>query len=112
MDLPEHQTAAEAQADGSSSDAVWKHSLREAVEILVVWAVFMVWTVGYSYCYGYGSDAHIGLVFGIPAWAFWGIAVPWGTATLVSITFASWWIADDQLVDGSAADDQGVGTRD
>jgi hypothetical protein len=72
----------------------------------------MVWTVGYSYCYGYGSDARTNLIFGIPAWAFWGIAIPWGTATLVSIAFAFWWIADDRLVDSSAPDDQGVETHD
>lgn len=112
MDPPKHQPATETPLNGSSSDVVWKHSLREAIEILVVGAVFMVWTVGYSYCYGYGSDARTSLIFGIPAWAFWGIAVPWGTATLVSIAFAFWRITDDRLVDGSVADDQGVGTHD
>ena len=112
MDPPKHQPATEMPPNGSSSDVVWKHSLREAIEILVVGAVFMVWTVGYSYCYGYGSDARTSLIFGIPAWAFWGIAVPWGTATLVSIAFAFWRITDDRLVDGSVADDQGVGTHD
>ena len=59
----------------------------------------MAWTVGYSYCFGYRIDAHINLTLGIPTWAFWGIAVPWGIATLVSIVFATWVIKDD-LPDG------------
>ena len=112
MDHPKTQPTVETPPAGSSSDVVWTHSLREAIEILVVGGVFMVWTIGYSYCYGYGSDARTSLIFGIPAWAFWGIAVPWGTATLVSIAFAYWRIADDRLVDGQAEDDQGVEIHD
>lgn len=102
-----NQPATEAPLDGSHSDPVWRHSLREAKQILVIGAVFMVWTVGYSYFYGYSDDAHASLTFGIPTWAFWGIAVPWGIAALVSIVFATWLIEDDPLVDDSAASSDG-----
>ena len=100
---------AETPLSGSESDPVWKNSLREAMEILVLGTVFLVWTIGYCYLYGYGAGARTNLIIGIPSWAFWGIAVPWGMATLVTIAFAIYRVADDRLADETSANDKQAG---
>ena len=95
----------------STSDATWKHSLREAAWILGIAAFFMVWTVGYSYLFGYGEDALIDLTWGMPTWVFWGIAVPWAAAVLVSIAFAIWFIEEDSLAEDSTSQGNGDHTH-
>jgi len=102
-------TIVESSINGSDPDPVWKNSLREALEILVLGAVFLTWTIGYSYLYGYGVGARTNLILGIPSWAFWGIAFPWGMATLVTIAFAIYRIADDRLADNPSSNDKRAG---
>jgi hypothetical protein len=65
---------------------------------LCLWAGCLVWTIGYSSAFGYGADAAAApLVLGLPSWVFWGIALPWGLAAVVSIVLAVFFIADDDL---------------
>ncbi len=97
MALSQRSTNGESLDSTPPPDIVWIHSRREALMILVAVAVFLSWTVGTSYYQGYGENAATDLVLGIPAWVFWGIAVPWATAVVVSIVFAVWLIADDPL---------------
>ena len=81
-----------------------RNARREACWILAIWAAFLVWVVGLSYARGYteplgeGSAApELRSILGVPEWAFWGIAVPWAVATLVSLWFAVRVLADDEL---------------
>lgn len=70
-------------------DPVYVHARREALEIMASWAVAMVWTVGYCAAYGYGLEAEeIKLVWGIPAWVFWGVAVPWLVASAFTLYYS------------------------
>ena len=76
------------------------HSLREAKWIVVVWIVAFVWVVGYCGRYGYYREGEPAAnVCGMPAWVFWGVALPWVTATVVSSWFAIFCITDEPLVD-------------
>lgn len=85
------------------SDPTFLHSRREAVAILCLWAVCLVWTIGYCSLFGYdGGAAGAPLVFGLPSWVFWGIALPWGLAAVVSILFAVFVMADDDLGEDAA----------
>ena len=89
-------------------DPLFLHSRREAGVILLVWGLCFAWTVPYCYLYGYSAPANpaeLPLVLGMPAWVFWGVAVPWVVAGLVSIALCLWFIQDDDLgeVPGSDA---------
>ena len=87
----------------SSPDPTFLHSRREAGVILCLWAGCLVWTIGYSSAFGYGAEAAAApLVLGLPSWVFWGIALPWGLAAVVSIVLAVFFIADDDLGEDAA----------
>ena len=74
-------------------------SLREAKWIMVIWFLSSLWTIGYCWLYSYEpiDPTRIQIVFGLPSWVFWGVAVPWLLTTLVSILFAIWGIQEDDL---------------
>ena len=62
---------------------------REFVYILIAWTAFMAWVIGYAKWNAYPADpSAIRLVFGLPEWVLWGIAVPWITATTFTVWFA------------------------
>lgn len=79
-------------------DPVYRHARREAIEILLVWAVALAWTVGYCGYAGYASEGEeLKTLLGIPAWVFWGVAAPWGVCALYSIFYSLLRIKDDPL---------------
>ena len=96
----------------SELDPTYRHTRREALIILLVWAVCLTWTVGYSTTHGYAPpDGPIAMVLGMPAWVFWGVLTPWTTATVFTAAFALLVIKQDDLGDeedtreGGEADD-------
>ena len=81
---------------------LYLHSKREALWIICAWLVCLVWTVGYSALFGYGLEGtEVKLVMGIPSWVFWGVFVPWLSATVFSIWFGLVYMRDDDLTEGS-----------
>ena len=97
-----HQHSASAsQPDDKAKpdDPTYLNTRREAIVILTAWAVCLVWTVGYCWFAGYGEPAEgqLSLVLGMPAWVFWGVALPWAAALLFSVVYGLWFIADDKL---------------
>lgn len=103
---------------------MYLHGLREARFILGVWVCCLVWTVGYSYLFGYRSHEPdpnsagpsvadmVGplesfnrepdsltypLGLGIPDWIFYGIAVPWCICIGLTFFYALVLFADDDL---------------
>ena len=61
----------------------------ESVLILISWLVFAAWVICYAAWRAYPEDpSQIRLVFGLPSWVFWGIAVPWLAATAWTIFLA------------------------
>ena len=81
-------------------DPVFVHSKRESIELLVAFLVFLIWSVGVSYVLGYGVEVGANeTVWGIPHWVFWGVAVPWVGATLYTVYFCTFRMADDPLED-------------
>ncbi len=90
-------------------DPIYRASFRDAVVILIAWFCCLVWSVSYCYINGYlrheQESADISSLLpemeqydrdprslempfelGIPDWAFWGIAVPWG----LCLIFSAW----------------------
>jgi len=87
----------------STEDPVVTSSRREAAVALVLWAVAMAYTVGYSYAFGYGRAAEdVRLIFGIPDWVLWGIFAPWIFWTIVSSLFAKFFMRDARIEEEAA----------
>lgn len=90
----------------SSPDPVYRSSLRESRWILLYWAVFFVWVVGYSTLYGYPpEDQPLVTVLGMPSWVFWGVFLPWIVSGVIGIWFALTQIEDHPLDDVADAED-------
>jgi hypothetical protein len=83
--------------------AVLRSSRREAIFVAVMWVLFSAYTVGYSALFGYRQDAAPHLVFGMPAWVFWGVVVPWFTCTLITCWYAFFGIRDEDLGEENTA---------
>jgi len=81
-------------------DPVYRHARREGVEILIAWAVSLLWTILYCWAYGYQTDsANVTLIAGVPSWVFWGVAVPWVASSAFTIWYALFRMRDDPLED-------------
>ncbi len=79
---------------------VFLNSRSEVGTILLIWLFFFIWVVGVSSFFGFqGTEvtAEIPLVFGFPAWVFWGVAVPWFASNVVTFWFCFFRLSDDPL---------------
>ncbi len=83
----------------SEFDSVFLHSRRETIVLLLVFCFFLVWCIGVSWTMGYDMTPEEAgrTVAGIPRWVFWGVCVPWTAATVFTVWFATFYIADDPL---------------
>jgi len=86
-------------SDGDRLDPVFLHTRREAIIILIVFCVALVWSVTWCYLAGYHEPdgKPITTVLGIPSWAFWGIGLPWLVVDLFTIWFCLKVMKDDPL---------------
>lgn len=81
-------------------DPLFLHARREMGISFLAWLMFFGWVIGYSAWRAYGpieEGAPLETVLGMPAWVFWGIAVPWVAANLFIFWFAFGCMADDPL---------------
>lgn len=91
--------------------------------VLGIWLGFLVWVIGCCALLGYqaagearpvlpetsGAQAtQIAIRAGLPSWIFWGIALPWLAAVVVTLVFGAWILQDDDL--GAERDDRSVGS--
>ena len=81
--------------------------------ILIALSVCFVWSIGVYLAMGlHGGEGAIGpvaTVLGIPAWVFWGVAVPWLAADVFIVVFCFAIMTDDDLGDvqeGADLDEQ------
>lgn len=72
-----------------TEDPLLTSARREMRISLGMWAAAMIWTLGVCLTWGYDRRPDtLTFVLGFPDWVFWGIIVPWLTATVVSSVFA------------------------
>ena len=93
-------------SDFVPDDPVYLHTRREAWLILLVYLASLLWVVPYSALHAYepvNAAGEVELVWGIPAWVFWGVLAPWCITSLVSILFCLFVIRDDELSDEPTA---------
>lgn len=72
--------------------------------VLAIWLVAAIWSIGYSYIYGYLSGPRapqslddVTFVLGFPHWVFWGVILPWVACAFISLLVSWFVIRDDDL---------------
>ena len=99
-------------SDRRAAARLYRNARREGLVVAVVWALALVWTVGYCYLNGYQTEppppvrAEVKQVLGFPHWIFFGIMVPWVLCTAFTIWFGLFGMSDDEL---GADRDEGEG---
>ena len=86
--------------DRPEYDTVFLNSRREAVVIFSIWLAGLLWAVPFCYLTGYINNYDpqtFTTTLGIPTWLFWGIAVPWLVADIITTWFCFWYLKDDDL---------------
>ena len=79
-------------------DDVFVQSRRELVSILLIWLVFAGWVIAASAFLAYEDTSEgVELVFGMPAWVFWAIGLPWLGANGVIFWFCLGFMKDQSL---------------
>ena len=90
----------------SNGDPLLRSARREATVVFALWLAAIVYTVGYSYTFGYDRPVEsISYIYGVPDWVMWGIVLPWGVSTVAAIWFAWFFMTDDPLGDEAARPD-------
>ena len=85
-------------------DPLYRNARREALVLLVIFALALGYTFLVSMTFGYGRDpAEVVTYFGIPDWVLWGIFAPWTVCVLVTIWFCFVYMADDPLESDEAS---------
>ena len=71
---------------------------REALIIMAVWLIALIWSVASGYLLGYHREPNqVRLLFGMPQWVFWSVVLPWGICLVFSFWFCFKHMADDDL---------------
>lgn len=81
-------------------DPVFINASREAIVIVILFTIMLIWSLSVSIGLGYFSESQtvdIGTVLGLPAWVFWGILIPWIAVDVISIWFCFFFMKDDDL---------------
>ncbi len=82
------------------NDPVFLHARREAIVIVSLWLLAMLWVVPYCYLNGFhpvSNPADLKTIWGIPSWVFWGVGVPWLVCDVIAIGLCLFFIKDDDL---------------
>lgn len=88
----------EAFARTAPPDALYRSAKRELIVSTSVWFTALVWSVGFSYRYGYHlKPGELTYVCGFPFWIFYGVVVPWGLCTVISGAIAFGFMQDADL---------------
>lgn len=92
-------TESPSNPETDSYDPAFLHARREALIVLAVWIVGLMWTVGYCLATGYNvPPEQIRTTLGMPNWIFWGVLIPWILIIVFSIWFGLFFIADEKYL--------------
>lgn len=97
--MTKHDPQAEHDRQEPDWDPVFLNSRREAKVIFFFWLCGLLWCVPSSYILGYGEKnaETMSVIWGVPTWLFWGIAVPWLVSDLLTTWFCFFFMKDDEL---------------
>ncbi len=93
------------QPSGQQLDPVFLAARREAKTVLTIFVAFAAYCLTVSYIFGHweAGGSEISLLFGMPAWVFWGIFVPWIAAIVVTGWFCFYFMESEGRDTGDAA---------
>ena len=78
------------------TDPLLGHARREALVVLAIWLLAIVWTLGV--CYGWRRPGEeVQLILGMPDWIFAGVLLPWIATTIATLWFGIRFMQDDDL---------------
>jgi hypothetical protein len=99
--------------DSPNTSTLYRNARREAWVCLILFALALLWTVGYCYLRGYEHDpgswlvrsgiavnrppGEVVIVLGLPDWVFWGIFLPWVLCVTFTMLYSSFGMSDDDL---------------
>ncbi|MGD9647946.1 MAG: DUF997 family protein [Pirellulales bacterium] len=87
-------------------DRLLRTARREAAVVLAIWLAAILYTVGYSYTFGYDRAVEsITYIWGVPDWVVWGVVLPWGVSTVAAVWFAWFFMTDEPLGDEASRPD-------
>jgi len=79
-------------------DPTYKNALREALVILFIFVLALVYSLTVCSVWGYNREAgEIETIGGIPDWVFWGVFVPWTICVPTTAWFCFAYMKDDPL---------------
>ena len=91
-----------ATSGRSDYDPLVANARRELLVTLIAFVVFGMWVVGVSWWSGREpvvDPNDIRTILGMPAWVFWGVALPWAAANGFTFWFCFRFMANDALDD-------------
>jgi hypothetical protein len=87
-----------SEEENGREQQLLRHSRREGLLIMFVWAACLAWSTAVAYFWGYDRPAEsIRLTLGMPGWVFWGVVVPWALCLIFSVWFCFFYMVDDDL---------------
>ena len=89
----------------SQSASVLQSARREALFVAVVWVLCCLYVVGYAALFAYRQEDPPRLLWGMPEWVVWGIMLPWGASTALTVWYALWGMKDQDLGEDHAVPD-------
>jgi hypothetical protein len=83
----------------ADTGASFRQSKRELFVMLAVWGVAFVWVIGYcsTHAYAAADEKPLRLVWGIPAWAFYGWVLPLLAANGFTLWFCLKFMQDEPM---------------
>ncbi|MCA9156369.1 MAG: hypothetical protein R3C99_20220 [Pirellulaceae bacterium] len=110
-----HDSAAKRSSEDRSGesmppyDPVYLHSLRELFVIVILFTIFLIWSITTCYIVGYAEPgtepASTPLWLGMPAWAFFGVFLPWVVVDVVAVWFCFFFMQNDDLGEAHEGED-------
>jgi hypothetical protein len=107
--------------DPDDGTRLFRNARREAILVLIVWALALTWTVGYCYLHGYQHDPESWVVrngwatlrtkdnfqhfWGLPDWVFIGILLPWLICSAFTVGFCLGMKDDDLGLEAEEGDE-------
>lgn len=78
--------------------ASFRQSRKEFWFMVMTWVAFAAWTLGFNFLFAKGEEGEaVEVVFGMPKWVVFGIAIPWMIALGLTIWFAMFYMKDTDL---------------
>lgn len=81
-----------------NTDPVVRTARREALLVVGIWLVAIIYSISTCYWLGYNRPAaEAKLVWGFPDWIFWGVVAPWVICSGIAWAFGARFVHDSHL---------------